>query len=105
MNNIVDMTGLRPPLTRIKKVWFSNKCARRAKFTPTDSCEALYLHGNQILQIPEYGFSELKKLKELYLDWNNLTRIDENSLGGLGNLEIFQASRNKLTYKLIKKNG
>lgn len=103
MNNIVDMTGLLPPLTRINKIWFSNKCAKNTKFTPTDSCEALYLHGNQILKIPEYGFSELKKLEELYLDWNNLTSIDENSLGGLDNLKIFQASRNKLSYKLIKK--
>ena len=72
---------------------------------PSETCEALYLHANQIVELPDFAFGKLKNLKELYLDWNNLTRIDKSSLGGLRNLEVFQASRNKINYGTEFKNN
>ncbi|XP_056003736.1 leucine-rich repeat-containing protein 3B-like [Ostrea edulis] len=60
------------------------------KEIPTDipkNTTELYLQYNQITKIPEAAFSDLVKLRILNLQWNQITMIPETAFSGLVNLQ------------------
>lgn len=57
----------------------------------------LYVDGNNYLDLKNYAFSSLKKIKTLYLNGSNLMSIQTNALTGLVALQKLHLQNNKLT--------
>lgn len=63
---------------------------------PMDSTK-LYVDGNNYLELKNYAFSSLKKMKSLYLNNSNIITLENHALTGLGALQKLHLENNKLT--------
>ena len=66
-----------------------------------DNIKTLYLNFNQITSIDEDAFKNLQLLEELWLDNNKLTYINPLVFSGLANLKLLVLSNNQLLKKNI----
>lgn len=63
---------------------------------PVDST-ALYVDGNNFLELKNYVFSTMKKLKSLYLNNSNIVTLQHHTFTGLSALQRLHLDDNKLT--------
>ena len=59
----------------------------------------LFLQSNQLTKIDEFTFKELSSLRYLYLSNNHLTTLDQSTFNGLTSLIDLELNSNKINCK------
>ncbi|KAI8040168.1 leucine-rich repeat neuronal protein 2 [Drosophila gunungcola] len=62
----------------------------------SDSLHQLNLRHNNVSQLLAGNFKQLTSLRELYLGWNSIVRVEVNSFEGLPHLQVLDLAHNNL---------
>ncbi|KAF2362520.1 Toll/interleukin-1 receptor (TIR) domain [Trinorchestia longiramus] len=87
-----------PALRHLNLTW--NRLQDVSEVGVTGGCGAhlitLDLSGNDLVMLPEAGLAGLENLKELYLQYNEISMMADGALVGLSSLNILNMSSNRL---------
>jgi Leucine-rich repeat (LRR) protein len=97
-----DTDGLRdiPDLNNLQKLYLHDNQLTQLPatlFNGLNNLQKLYLHDNQLTQLPATLFNGLNNLQILYLYDNQLTELPATLFNGLNNLQLLYLYDNQLT--------
>jgi Leucine-rich repeat (LRR) protein len=97
-----DTDGLRdiPDLNNLQKLYLHDNQLTQLPatlFNGLNNLQILYLYDNQLTELPATLFNGLNNLQILYLHDNQLTQLPATLFNGLNNLRYLSLSNNQLT--------